>query len=123
MFANLLNNERGIANMTKVTLPREVAEAIELQRGFGHEHILFDIELLSEERHSLANKSLATIYAYYRKNKRAYFSALVNGYKIAMSPEEKLREYFGDLLDFPRRREVLIRTLDILGIQIEGVNA
>jgi hypothetical protein len=113
----------------KVTLPKEVAEAIELQRGYDHDWILFDIELLSEERHSSANKSLATIYRYYKLNKRDYFSALVNGYEVEQTPEENLREYYETFnAPFAERfieseQHVIAKTLNILGIKIAGINA
>lgn len=111
----------------KVTLPKEVAEAIEIQRGYDNDWILFDIELLSEERHSSANKSLATLYRYYKQNKRDYFSALVNGYKVEQTPEEKLLAFYKDLDVpmgwIPEKKRMIKTTIDILGIKVDGINA
>jgi hypothetical protein len=121
----------------KITLPKEVAEAIAQQRGFDHGWLLYDIELMAEERHSSANKSLATIYMYYKQNKQAYFSALVNGYEIEQTPEEELRNFYEETVrvsnecssDSTERvyNNGIIRgteySLKILGIDIEGINA
>ncbi len=56
--------------------------------------------------------------------------ALVNGYEVEKTPEEKVREYYLDSTDsevysraFTFHYDDAIRTtLDLLGIKIEGVN-
>ncbi|MCM3140469.1 hypothetical protein M3573_19510 [Bacillus safensis] len=63
--------------------------------------------------------------------------ALINGYEIAKSPEQKVREYYGSnhaehhevLTGSPRGQytagvaDGIRKTLDLLGIKIEGVTA
>ncbi|MCY7954718.1 hypothetical protein MOB72_08120 [Bacillus licheniformis] len=63
-------------------------------------------------------------------------AALINGYEVDKTPEEKVREYYEDLCDeFDRaywssdelkylcKKQAVRETLDKLGIKIEGVNA
>ncbi|QYG88290.1 hypothetical protein [Bacillus atrophaeus] len=57
-------------------------------------------------------------------------AALVNGYEIEKTPEEKVREYFEKLWtcccgtdEIEIAEETIINTLNLLGIKIEGVNA
>ncbi|MEC1648233.1 hypothetical protein [Bacillus halotolerans] len=57
-------------------------------------------------------------------------AALVNGYEVEKTPEEKVREYFEKLWtcccgtdEIEIAEETIINTLNLLGIKIEGVNA
>ncbi|WP_337819282.1 hypothetical protein KY997_23930 [Bacillus paralicheniformis] len=62
-------------------------------------------------------------------------SALINGYEVEKTPEEKVREFYDsfecDSRIYPSEtyhrcemsRRVIERTLDCLGMKIEGVNA
>ncbi|OQV53337.1 hypothetical protein [Bacillus velezensis] len=63
-------------------------------------------------------------------------AALVNGYEVEGTPEDRVREYFAELQEKERaaqsrgvtfslecEREGVINTLNLLGIKIEGVNA
>ncbi|MCV4329287.1 hypothetical protein [Bacillus velezensis] len=63
-------------------------------------------------------------------------AALVNGYEVEATPEDRVREYFAELQEKQRtaqsrgvtfslecEREGVINTLNLLGIKIEGVNA
>ncbi|NUJ16264.1 DUF1642 domain-containing protein [Bacillus glycinifermentans] len=51
-----------------------------------------------------------------------FLAALINGYEVEKTPEDKVREYFVNLSESCDRRAV-ISTLNLLGIKIEGVNA
>ncbi|KND05332.1 MULTISPECIES: hypothetical protein [Bacillus] len=62
-------------------------------------------------------------------------AALINGYEVEKTPEEKVREFYDsfecDSRIYPSEtyhrcemsRRVIERTLDCLGMKIEGVNA
>ncbi|MEC0718978.1 hypothetical protein P8882_01655 [Bacillus haynesii] len=53
-------------------------------------------------------------------------AALINGYEVEKTPEEKVREYYESYGGSPsamERKEAVQDTLDLLGIEIEGVNA
>jgi hypothetical protein len=56
-----------------------------------------------------------------------FILALYNGYEVEQTPEEKVREYYGKLNqhhDCDWREAMHIKkTLNLLGIKIEGVNA
>ena len=131
-----LNHERGIVNMTqKVTLPREVAEAIEGLRRLGK-----DNRWIIEAANGITNGTYSMkIRAFAYKdggNFDKILTALVNGYEIEKSPEEKVREYYDATLESMAVSDTISehhesygitlgirKTLDLLGIQIEGVNA
>jgi len=53
-------------------------------------------------------------------------AALINGYEVEKTPEEKVREYYESYGGSPSAmewKEAVQDTLDLLGIKIEGVNA
>jgi hypothetical protein len=119
--------------MEKVKLPKEVAEAIERLRNEGasvHE-IVYDYasgNVLYSQYNKLAD--------FASDNFDTLLKALVNGYEVEMTPEEKVREYYdrwkfqadADLcieerVIAERSMNVIKCTLDNLGIKIEGVNA
>lgn len=54
-------------------------------------------------------------------------SALVNGYTVEQTPEEKVHEYYDSLNEQDgfesAEQDGILTTLDLLGIKIEGVNA
>lgn len=129
----------------KVTLPRDVAEAIEKLREYGWEqaNLLNAGEFINIDRPTLAEIGgehvgfpiAEWLSKDFHANYSNYVSALVNGYEIEQSPEDKLREYYAELkgtydsssgLESYRVDGMLQSvetTLDILGIQIEGINA
>ena len=63
-------------------------------------------------------------------------AALINGYEVEKTPEEKVREYYEELCDefdcaywssdeikYLCKKQAVRETLDKLGMKIEGVNA
>jgi deoxyadenosine/deoxycytidine kinase len=117
----------------KVTLPREVAEAIEDLRK---DH--YDNRALIDEIYEGATRPVLQAYA--EANFDTLLNALVNGYEIEKSPEDKVREYFKQLSEcwfrlfkegdtnnlgvgYLHRMEAVMHTLNLLGIEIPGVNA
>lgn len=116
----------------KVLLPREVAEEIERfrKKGYGN----FTIMRLAFEAYS---DSLAIRkWAFNIDGKGTpdlLMKALANGYEIEETPEEKLRQYYSDVykrvIDLSGSDSYLSgvvygieNTLDILGIEIPGIN-
>ncbi|MCY8191494.1 hypothetical protein MOC62_07730 [Bacillus spizizenii] len=110
----------------KPTITKEQAEELETMRRTGgrDKHILMAAcdNVLGGK---LAKLDLLTLAA-----------ALVNGYEVEKTPEEKVREYFESLWadycdsDDPfnevaceSARDAVKETVDLLGIKIEGVNA
>jgi hypothetical protein len=83
----------------KATLPREVAEAIERARARG--------------------KNNASIVA------SAMTTAKVLGHNIEKTPEDRVLEYYNNMLyaNGNTYAEIIAETLDLLGIKITGVNA
>lgn len=85
----------------KVTLPREVAEAIEKARSKSWADAdLMDITNFIDESYQPSDGPYRSIGeyisdVYLEENLPKYMSALVNGYDVEESPEEKLREYYG----------------------------
>ncbi|MDI3411819.1 hypothetical protein QKW52_22595 [Bacillus sonorensis] len=65
-----------------------------------------------------------------------FLAALINGYEVEKTPEEKVREYYEELirdkrvafdyeeqLSYENMSHAVRETLNLLGIKIEGVNA
>jgi len=112
----------------KPEITKEQAEAITYLRGIGRddEYILENRRLFVRSCEVLNDLSLVALAA-----------ALINGYEIEKSPEQKVREYYGFnhdehhkvLTASPRGQytsgvaDGIRKTLDLLGIKIEGVNA
>ncbi|MED4787562.1 hypothetical protein P9429_11770 [Bacillus atrophaeus] len=119
----------------KPTITKEQAEAIEVLRSthdLSDEWFLLkyvDVHFGSgpeiPEFDPIASMDLMTLAA-----------ALVNGYEVEKTPEEKVREYF-ERLEYERAnaqcleeesrywfmKEAVRETLEAVGIKIEGVNA
>lgn len=95
----------------KPTLPREVASAIESLRNEGRDNysiirIIFGTPKSQEETDIQS-------FAYEisgKKNVDLLMSALINGYTVEQTPEDKLREYYNELI-----------YRKILGISIEDI--
>jgi Protein of unknown function (DUF1642) len=121
-------------NIGKVVLPREVAEAIESLRKNQ-----FDNRAIINRIYKATAPPALQLYAI--ENFDTLLNALVNGYEIEKSPEEKVREYYEEIHEkhgksfaevpyggkpphyFSGVKDGIKTTLDILEIKIEGVNA
>lgn len=112
------------------TLPAEVAAAIEALRNA--EYTDYGIVTLSAEprtsQHGIVLEKWTKIQP--GENPQLLLDALVNGYQVEATPEQKVREYYekaGQQAQcdscFKSEYRAIRRTLDLLGIQIEGVNA
>jgi len=126
----------------KVTLPREVAEAIERTRCWNLELIRSNSFNTPESDYGIIDRWIMRQYDDKDDGIKMYFSALVNGYTVEKTPEEKVREYYEGLYETARnarengghyggfsyeemhRASLTIKTtLDLLGVKITGVNA
>ena len=118
--------------MTKVKLPKEVAEAIERERssGFSEQQIL-----TFPWADYLEGSDRFVIQVYRRVNFDNLVRALYNGYEVEKTPEDNLREYYGrikddidrydygtSLIEAEAKRCAVNVVLRILGITIEGIN-
>ncbi|MEK5298687.1 hypothetical protein [Bacillus sp. FSL R5-0659] len=112
----------------KPEITKEQAEAITYLRGLGRddEYILSHFGVYVRHCAVLNNLSRVSLAA-----------ALINGYEIVMTPEEKVRDYYesnyakhekskpfsGEDHYTTGVSQGIKRTLEHLGIKIEGVNA
>ncbi|MCO0597402.1 hypothetical protein NGI46_07965 [Peribacillus butanolivorans] len=126
-----------MTNETIVTLPKEVAEAmdeIKRKNGEGALRDLPQIYSLIEE----GPTSYKTVIDYARSDDNLYFEAVVNGYQVEATPEERVREYFEkasssykvvarcdavEASHFIGRMTAIRELVDILDISVSGVNA
>ncbi|MFD2704705.1 hypothetical protein [Salibacterium lacus] len=122
-------------------LTRKEAELVEeLRQCYGNDFRMIcrlaDFKTGEYDRYNLLRRSMRWSELCEEDGDRIT-AAITNGYTIEKSPEDKLREYYGDLV----RKEIALEragnsgsqfrqgymsvesTLDILGITIPGVNA
>ncbi|MDF1511155.1 hypothetical protein PZE06_23780 [Robertmurraya sp. DFI.2.37] len=128
--------------MNKVTLPREVAEVLgAVKTEYSLFNIIESLRYYGKGRKSISDSRLEKLHDWCEedettKREDLIITALVNGYEIEQSPEDKLRELFDmskyrrSMLPDPLDRALyrgqvigIIKTLNILGIKIEGINA
>lgn len=109
-------------NNAKVTVTKEVAEALAIQEKNG-------ISVRSMLRHNVHGDLYGVYAPLQTMGVDDLARALLFGYEVEKSPEGKVREFYEDSLTrFTDTHGVAMRigirdTLDILGIKIEGVNA
>lgn len=112
--------------MEKVKLPQEVAKAIESYSEWGKE-TLFQ-EIVGLNRIHPETKQVELLNDYFIKTGWLFLAeALVNGYEVEQTPEEKVREYYRSQFDEATAyaRGVCLgikETLDLFNIKIPGVN-
>jgi uncharacterized protein (UPF0297 family) len=117
----------------KVKLPREVAEALDSLREKGYSNFTI-LSYVINEKYIAHLPEITTIVKAYERDDFSFdklLNALVNGYEIEKSPEEKVREYYESLDKRPlcseaygwHEAKAIKKTLDLLGIKIPGVNA
>jgi hypothetical protein len=121
-----------------VTLPREVAEAIEKLRRLGKDNR----SIIGAANGEVFGPNSDIVWKFASAdsgNFELLLSALVNDYTVEQTPEDRLREYYSELkrsecrfFSHPHnhgcppatnRMDAIKTTLNILGIKIEGVNA
>ena len=115
----------------KVMLPREVAEAIEIMRAEGSSNF----NILKQAQGAVVRE----VYLVLRKwafdegregTPDLLMQALVNGYTVERTPEDGVRKFYLRMKlesmrneDYDGQLYAVEKTLDLLGIKIEGVNA
>lgn len=117
--------------MEKVKLPREVAEAIETIRERGiydnrNYEILEYVVRPPDDTDILYGQSIIINQFATNENFDRLLSALVNGYEVEQSPEDKVREIYDMFESFgvgAEKRELIKQVLDACGHKVEGVNA
>jgi hypothetical protein len=125
--------------MSKVNLPKEVAEAIESFRSQGWaDYLLVSCTFDYTQRpHQVVAREVAVLRKHFASicDEKKLLSALVNGYGIEeKSPEEAVRDYydklhgqvyngsFAPVVAKSAELSGLLQTLDLLGKKIIGVN-
>ncbi|GIN27886.1 hypothetical protein EI976_20635 [Bacillus licheniformis] len=104
-----------MSEVKKPVITKEQAEALDLMRKANYdEYILMAAcdGILGGELEDLDIMTLA--------------AALINGYEVEKTPEEKVREFYeshGGSPSAEERKAAIRETLYKLGIKIEGVNA
>lgn len=110
----------------KVKLPREVAKAIGTLRGMDFKVTNHDIIYAFA-----ASKSdeYPALIEYASEHFDDLLKALVNGYEVEETPEEKVRRYYEKMISHTpnshaaQSADTVIEVLDMLDIKIKGVNA
>jgi hypothetical protein len=107
-----------------VKLPKEVADAIHYFQTKGKEKILFNVPGLAS--FSTKDKRYKVINDYIQVsdgNFKNYFKALVDGYEVEMTKEDRLKQYYYVCRkEHPNTAFGILRALEYLEIEIEGVN-
>lgn len=128
-------------NNAKVTVTKEVAEAIEYLRN---QYEVYQDNSFFIEAHAI-HRSDTTDASWFDRpilntvSTEVFASAILNGYTVEKTPEDKVREYYDRCREKRDQAEMDDRsfaaehldgqaigasiTLDILGIKISGVNA
>lgn len=120
--------------MNKVTIPREVAEAIEELRNVGMSN--WAIIAIANDPSEIDEKCLgeySTTLSRF-KDRDKLLGALVNGYEIEQTPEARLRDIFIDAANerlsagsdgeyYVGMMDGIRTALNTLGIKIVGINA
>lgn len=135
--------------MSKVTLPKEVGEAIENLRDFGFTDYGIIVESADTTRKGNEIDELRIIRKFTFESEgdgaQIILQALVNGYEVEETPEDKLlaeyeyitrvfleaelhgyesnEDYFRHRFYYRGLRDGIQDTLEILGIEIEGIGA
>lgn len=110
----------------KVTVPKDVAKTIEALREYGYSNARIVYEM---EKGGLLQEPLGSYFNESPRTTDYLLSALINGYEVEKSPEEKLREYYanlrksrtGSICDY--QSDAVVETLNLLGIKVGGINA
>lgn len=122
--------------MEKVTLPKNVADSIGWLRGH-QKYTNYDIlqRLIEREFTNGHHAECIRDYIVLDDGFDKLLQALVNGYVVEQTPEDKVREMFSEAVTqevecagklslwWEGRRMTIIDTLDALGIKLSGVNA
>jgi hypothetical protein len=109
----------------KVRIPKEVAAEIEKLRQHGSHADHYLLSLAFRYTHG---KEGLVLFSFAQDHYDDYVQAIVNGYTVEVTPEDRVREFYeafdDDASDHARTVVYTIKqTLNMLGITIAGVNA
>jgi hypothetical protein len=122
----------------KITLPKEVADAVEYYRSQGFSDASIVATAVTNGGVGSRAKALVYFVTANKGNSDVLMHALVNGFDVEKTPEIMLREYWADVMFrwsdadgesaaleryYEGSHDAIITVLGILGITIEGVNA
>jgi arginine deiminase len=112
----------------KVVLTKKVADALEFARKRGDEEV---IEIIFDSGNSYIAEDVEILNEF---DRMTLVHALMNGYEVEETPADQVREYYKEI----EREQVgacdsefgvlcaekvgICRTLNLLGLKIEGVN-
>lgn len=121
----------------KALVTEEQARSIEFLRGVGYSDEKIMSMYVDDALGYIEMQHGRSVGCLYDLDALRFATALVNGYEVEKTPEEKVREYYAT--NYQRHEQSLPRskddfytsgvaegvrsTLDLLGIKIEGVNA
>lgn len=106
-------------NGEKVKLPKEVARAIQGQVNDDWTTIQIMRQAVRKEMMTVQNEPICE-FANSDSGLETLMNALVNGFEVEETPEEKVREYYAH--NNGEARNIIKITLNMLNIKIEGVN-
>jgi hypothetical protein len=122
--------------VARVTLPLKVAEALDSLRRQGGGNYEIVAAFIKRRKEIPEIKTLADAFELNKISFDDILNALVNGYEIEKSPEDKVREYYEEMrevfkstVDGSYDEEYLrgiihgvVKTLNLLDIKVPGVN-
>jgi hypothetical protein len=106
----------------KVTIPREVAEAIEYWRSQGMSDASIVATAVTNGGVNKHSRALVNFVLERAGNSGILMRALLNGYEVEQSPEERVREYYDNMLyaNGDTYADIIKDTVDLIGIKIKG---
>jgi hypothetical protein len=116
----------------KVVLPKDIVDAIEnlKTKGWDASGILIQVAQSVYNEKDFATLHLYVWEEYSEINEKFLLltKALLNGYTVAKSPGQKVREFYEAFAESDDSLDQgvsygITRTLDMLGIKIAGINA
>ena len=125
--------------MMKALVTEEQARSIEFLRGVGYSDEKIMSMYVDDALGYIEMQHGRSVGCLYDLDALRFATALVNGYEVEKTPEEKIKEYYEEALKCHRESEYEVdvesmqyhsgridgvrKTLTILGVDIEGVNA
>lgn len=103
----------------KVKLPKEVVDALDHVKHMGVHNIIECVVNMSS--FECTTQQLSDIRDYYKSDWRLLIEALVNGYEVELTPEDKVLNLY---ITLNINGQSLVRqVLEALDMKIPGVNA
>jgi hypothetical protein len=116
----------------KVFIPKDVAEAIEEYRSKGFSDASIVATAVTNGGVVERARALVNFVTEHRDNSKRLMQAIVNGYEIELTSEDKLRTYWEKVVNeyadeectryYEGAHDAILTVLIILEIEIKGVN-